>query len=74
MWCINFRVWDNGPHLLTFCLHVEMPDLASAVLWLTKSLEVQFFPLEKESSYVDGNKYNSDSFFFPGFLQMQQKD
>lgn len=40
-----------------------MPDLASAVLWLARSLEVQFFPLEKENSYVDGNKYNSDIIF-----------
>lgn len=40
-----------------------MPDLASAVLWLARSLEVQFFPLEKENIYVDGNKYNSDIIF-----------
>lgn len=62
-------MWDNVPHLLTFYIHVEMPDLASAVLWLERSLEVQFFALEKERSYVNGNKYNSGA-IFSVFLQM----
>jgi len=56
-------VWENGTHLLTFYPHIEMLDLVSAVLCLARSLKVQFFPLEKESSYVGGNKYNSDVIF-----------
>lgn len=61
-------MWDNDPYLLTFYFHIEMLDLASAVLQIGRSLKVQFFPLEKESNQTDGNKYSSDDFFV--FLPM----
>lgn len=55
-------MWDNGPYLLTFHFHIEMLDLASAVLRIGRSLKVPFFPVEKESNQT-GNKYSSDDFF-----------
>ena len=45
MYCINSEMWDNGRHLLTFYLLVEMFDLASAVLLGANALEAPISPL-----------------------------
>ena len=44
MYCINSEMWDNGCHLLTFYLLVEMFDLASAVLLGANALEAPISP------------------------------
>jgi hypothetical protein len=49
MYCINSETGDNGHHLLTFYVLVEVFDLASAVLLGARFLEAPILPLFKSN-------------------------
>lgn len=57
MYCINSGMWDNGHHLLTFYLLLELFDLASAVLLGARSLDAPISPLSKAAQVALSSKY-----------------
>lgn len=57
MYCINSEMWDNGCHLLTFYLLVEMFDLASAVLLGANALEAPISPPPQSESNLSCSEW-----------------